>query len=153
VKISFLPEGEKEPKTLYYFSVDISDRALDKNPEFLEFVKRYPAPITYLKAASYLLHREKGEAQDTFTQMRKLILTRSSYVLQDDSGVPVRYFDPAKWNRQFYGNYIAPIDLFAVRYQPDLREIYQSKNNVKALGFGVGYKYGQDSNLMLANPK
>jgi hypothetical protein len=153
VKISFVPKGETEPRTLYYFAVDLSDRALDKTPEFIKFIERYPAPITYLKAASYLLHREKVEQQDTFTQMRSLILTRSSHLLQDDSGIPVRYFDPNKWDRKFYGNYIQPIDLFSVRDQPDLRKIYQDRQNMESLGFGIGYKYDRDSNLMLATPK
>jgi hypothetical protein len=144
VKISFLSLGETQPKTLYYFAVDLSDTELQKTPEFIEFLDNQNLNVTYLKAASYLMHRE------TFSRIRNFILERSQYVLQDDSGIPVRYFEEAKWHRQFYGSYIKPIDLFAVRYQPDLRQIYQTNPNIKNLGFGIGYKFDRDANLMLA---
>lgn len=147
VKISFLSLGDTQPKTLYYFAVDLSNSELQKTPEFLEFVGKQNLKVTYLKAASYLMHRE------TFSSIRNFILEHSDYVLQDDSGIPVRYFEEAKWNRQFYGSYIKPIDLFAVRYQPDLRQIYQSNPNIKNLGFGIGYKFDADANLMLSISK
>jgi hypothetical protein len=147
VKISFLSLGETQPQTLYYFAVDLSDAELQKTPEFLKFISEQNLNVTYLKAASYLMHR------DTFSNIRNFILNRSKYVLQDDSGIPVRYFEEAKWTRQFYGSYIKPIDLFAVRYQPDLRQIYQNNPNIKSLGFGIGYKFDRDANLMLAISK
>jgi len=148
VKISLLPEGETEPKTLYYFSTDISNDGLNKTPGFLEFAKQYAeGSVTYLKAASYLMH------YDSFSTIRDLILNQSKALLQDDSGMPVRYVDEAKWERTFYGQYIAPIQLFANRYQADLREIYQSDPNIEPLNFGIGYKFYNDSNLMLAERK
>ena len=147
VKISFVSEGESQVKTLYYFSTDLSNTGLEGTPEFIEFVKTLDTPTTYLKAASYLMHNE------SFSTIRDLILTQSSHVLQDDSGMPVRYFDPEQWERQFYGAYVSPIDLFAQRYQGDLREIYQTDQNIKGLDFGIGYKFYNDSNLMLATSK
>jgi hypothetical protein len=148
VKISFLPQGESNPRTLYYFSVDLSNGALQKTPEFNTFVKQFPEPITYLKAASYLMHRED------FSNIRDLILAESSSLLQDDSGMPVKYVDSSKWNLKFYGNYTQPIDLFSTRYQGDLRDIYKSDSSIKPLDFGIGYKYQvNESNLMLATSK
>ena len=147
VKISFVPEGESQPKTLYYFSTDLSNTGLEGTPEFIEFVKTLNTPTTYLKAASYLMHNE------SFSTIRNLILSQSSHVLQDDSGMPVRYFDPEQWDRQFYGAYVSPIELFAQRYQSDLRDIYQTDQNIKGLDFGIGYKFYNDSNLMLAKSK
>lgn len=148
VKISLLPEGETEPKTLYYFSTDLSNDGLTKNPQFLEFAKQYASgSVTYLKAASYLMHN------DYFSTIRNLILNQSTALLQDDSGMPVRYVDEGKWDRTFYGQYIAPIQLFANRYQSDLRAIYQSDSSIKPLDFGIGYKFYNDSNLMLAERK
>ncbi|RMG07747.1 MAG: APC family permease [Cyanobacteria bacterium J055] len=143
VQISFLSAGETNPQYLYYFSVDLSDAELQKTPQFLEFVKQQNTNVTYLKAASYLMHR------DTFTTIRNFILERSKFVLQDDSGIPLRYFEEANWNRKFYGNYVSPIDLFAVRYQPDLRQVYLNNPNPQNLEFGIGYKFNQDANLML----
>lgn len=147
VQISFLSLGDSQPKTLYYFAVDLSDSELQKTPEFMEFIGSKNLKVTYLKAASYLMHR------DTFSTIRNFILQETDYVLQDDSGIPVRYFEATKWTRQFYGSYVKPIDLFAVRYQPDLRQIYQNNANLKNLGFGIGYKFDADANLMLAISK
>jgi hypothetical protein len=145
VKISFVSEGESEPKTLYYFSSDISNEGLNNTPGFREFVNQYAEDsVTYLKAASYLMH------YDSFSTIRDLILAQSRGLLQDDSGMPVKYVDEAKWDRTFYGQYIAPIKLFANRYQPDLRSIYQNDSSIKPLDFGIGYKFHSDSNLMLA---
>lgn len=148
VKISFVPNGESQPRTLYYFSADLSNEGLQKTPEFNTFVKQFQQPITYLKAASYLMHRED------FSNIRDTILAQSSSVLQDDSGMPVKYLDQSKWNLKFYGNYTQPIDLFSTRYQPDLRDIYKNDSSIKSLDFGIGYKYQvNESNLMLATLK
>ena len=145
VKISFLPSGETEPKTLYYFSVDVSDPGLASNPGFLAFVEQYPEPFSYLKAASYLMH------YDTFTTMRDFVLSHSSVVLQDDSGIPLGAFEDDRWAMQFYGNYVRPINLFAEFYQADLRQAYLTESNAQPLNFGIGYKYYDDSHLMLGS--
>lgn len=148
VKIDFVPEGEKEPRTLYYFSADISDEGLKKTPQFRQFIKQIEQPITYLKAASYLMHREN------FAEIRELILAQSQAILQDDSGIPLNFFAEKPWNLNFFGTYTAPISLFSVRYQPDLKKIYQSNAAVKPLNFGVGYRFGvNQSNMMLATKK
>lgn len=147
VKIAFIPEGETEPRSLYYFSTDLSNSGLANTPQFEKFVKQFDNPITYLKAASYLMYNE------SFSQIRDLIFAQSSHILQDDSGIPLRSFDREQWELDFYGTYIAPIDLFKNRYQPELRQIYQSDSSIEPLDFGIGYKYYQDSNLMLATRK
>lgn len=143
VKISFLPSGGTEPKTLYYFSVDVSDPGLVSNPGFLAFVEQYPDPFSYLKAASYLMH------YDTFSTMREFVLSHSSVVLQDDSGIPLSAFEDERWDMQFYGNYVRPINLFAEFYQADLRQVYLSDSNTEAIDFGIGYKFYDDAHLML----
>lgn len=145
VKIDFVPQGESQPRSLYYVSADLSDSALKKTPEFKKFVQNLGKPVTYLKSASYLLH------YGSFSTIRNLILSQSVSVLQDDSGIPVKDFDRSKWNLRFYGNYTQPISLFQEEYQGDLKGIYQNKTNVKPLSFGIGYRYKvNDSNLMLA---
>lgn len=145
VKISFAKEGKSQPQTLYYFSTDLSNSGLQKTPGFNKFVKKFNAPITYLKAASYLMYNE------SFSSMRNLILAQSNSLLQDDSGIPVKYFDQKKWDLAFYGTYTKPIDLFSKQYQPDLRKIYTSDKKIEPLNFGIGYKYRlNQSNLMLA---
>ncbi|MBV8886389.1 MAG: hypothetical protein JO235_20675 [Chroococcidiopsidaceae cyanobacterium CP_BM_RX_35] len=148
VKIEFVPNGSQETRSLYYFSVDLSNSALQKKPEFDKFIRKFGKSITYLKAASYLPHYEG------FSNIRNLILSQSTSLLQDDSGIPVKYFNDSKWVLKFYGNYTQPIALFSNEYQAELRRIYQSKDNIKPLDFGIGYQYKvNDSNLMLAIKK
>ena len=147
VKISFVPEGKSNPRDLYYFSTDLSDAGLAKTPQFAKFIKTKDAPVTYLKAASYLMHYEE------FTDIRNLILSQSSHVLQDDSGMPFRHFESSKWDMKFYGNYIGAIPLFAEFYQKDLRNIYAQGSGIKPINFGIGYKYYEGSHLMLMSAK
>ena len=148
VKIAFVPQGESEPRTLYYFSTDLSNSGLKKHPEFTQFVSQIENPVTYLKAASYLMYN------GSFSGIRDTILATSSHLLQDDSGMPLKSFDNEKWDLTFYGNYTRPIGLFKNSYQSDLRRVYTSNKDIQPLDFGIGYKFGvNQSNLMLAKTK
>ncbi len=148
VKIAFVPQGESEPRTLYYFSTDLSNSGLTKHPEFTQFVSQLNEPVTYLKAASYLMYN------GSFSGIRDTVLATSSHILQDDSGMPLKSFDNAKWDLTFYGNYTRPIGLFKNSYQSDLRRVYTSNKDIQPLDFGIGYKFGvNQSNMMLAKNK
>lgn len=152
-------QGEEKVKTLYYFAVNIQNspyvsrgglvaKGLETRKDLLTFLNKRDVNATYLKSASYLLHRP------TFSIIRDFILDNSDYLLQDDSGVPVEYFDPVTWDLTFYGSYIKPISLFAERHQEALAEIYKEGKNVKPLPFGIGYQYHKgSSNMMLAKKR
>jgi hypothetical protein len=142
--IEFQMENQP-PQRLYYFSLNLHDRQLQANQPFLAFAARLPQPATLLKSTSYLLH-DKG-----FSKIREVILDRSALVVQDDSGVPYRYFTPERWNVQLYGDYAVPFRPFQFRVQLDLRAAYQQKEAVRALGFPIGYGAGRiPSNLLVA---
>lgn len=133
-------------KHVYYFSCDISDLGLSKNKRMNAFLKGLPKVSTYLKSASYLLHKPY------FSKIRKTILDKSNYVLQDDSGIPVRFYNADQWTHKYYGTYDAPINLFKNFVQQDLKMAYDSieKSTIKPLNFGIGYDYKlNESNLML----
>ncbi|MDV2999989.1 MAG: hypothetical protein N5P05_001595 [Chroococcopsis gigantea SAG 12.99] len=148
VRINFLPQGETTPRTLYYFSTDLSNDGLAKNPAFAQYVKSIDKPVTYLKAASYLMH------YDNFSKVKNLILAQSSHLLQDDSGMPLKSIPKDQWDLNFYGVYNGPISLFSNFYQSDLKAAYSKDKDKKPLNFGIGYRFGvNDSNLMLANRK
>ncbi len=137
-------------KEVFYFSCDISDLGLSKNKRLHAFLKGLPTVTTYLKSASYLLHKPY------FSLIRKIILDKSRYVLQDDSGIPVRFYNAEQWNHQYYGTYDAPINLFKNFLQKDLKLAYDSieKAQIKPLNFGIGYDYKlNESNLMLFSKK
>lgn len=143
IQIDFKDGKSGEKKKLTYFSLDISDPALQQNTCFMAFLKRLPNGVnTYMKSASYLLHL------DNFSTLRKTILAKSGTILQDDSGMPLRYID-SSWTRTFYGTYDRPIPLFRNKFQGDLKQAYQTEKP-KPLPFGIGYDYKQnESNLML----
>ncbi|MBU1239324.1 hypothetical protein KKF84_01250 [Myxococcota bacterium] len=137
--------------TLEYFSMNLCDEVvlgrngLKKKPEIVNFLKKLPITTTYLKSASYLLHRP------TFSIIRSAILDKTQFLLQDDSGFPIKHFTNDQWTNRFFGDYYQPIKMFAVRYQKDLKKIYKNKKNIGPLPFGIGYKtYKGRSNLMFS---
>lgn len=143
IRIRFKDGKSGETKNLTYFSLDISNPALQQNACFMAFLNRLPNGVnTYMKSASYLLH------SDNFSTLRKTILAKSGTILQDDSGLPLRFVD-STWQRTFYGTYDKPIPLFRNKYQADLKQAYTTEG-VRSLSFGIGYDYKQnESNLML----
>jgi hypothetical protein len=150
VEIAFLsPKGSLQ--SLQYFSVDVSDGAYTKQKGFQAFLKSLKPTYTYMKSASYLLHAS------FFGLIREQILDVSKLVLQDDTGMPLRYFASDKWTVRYYGKYQKPISLFANRFQPDLFRAYNGDSaaaRVHPLDFRMGYNYYEAlTNLQLAEKK
>jgi len=134
-----------ELKTITYTSTDLSDGALKKNKGLITYINNLKFETTYLKGASYLMH--KGN----FGEIRKLILANTQRIVQDDSGIALQYItkDKNKWDYVFYGEYTKPINMFTQHYQPDLDSLYKLKGS-KKLGFGLGYNYrDKNSNFMI----
>jgi len=146
VKITFKAPGSDTLKTLYYFNTNVSDGAIDKSG-FMEFLKKLGTVDSFMKSASYLLHRPY------FTEVRNFVLENSVHHLQDDTGIPLKFFSEKNWERLPFGNYARPISIFSNRYQPDMRKLF-STDKRKKLDFGIGYKWRPgDSNLLLAIKK
>jgi hypothetical protein len=144
VNITFLDPVTAAQKTLYYFSADLSDDGLKRNSAVLRFCHSLGPTNSLLKADSYLLH------QNGFNIARNYLLGISASILQDDSGIPLRYFSPENWTLRFFGAYVGPIDLFKKFYQPDLRQYYAT-SSPKPLTFGFGYRYNrQEATLIFA---
>lgn len=143
VKIVF-SGGEGAPQqTLYYVQTDVSDHGLKKTG-FLKFCEDLGAADGFIKSASYLLHA------NSFSTMRNFLLDRTAALVQDDSGIPVRYFSSEAWRLRPFGRYRGPIPLFNAKYQSKLNDVYR-KSNPPHLDFGVGYRWRpHESNLLLA---
>jgi hypothetical protein len=142
-----LTDKQGQEKTVSYFSADLSDWKLGVTHEAaLRYVRSLGPLTTYVKSATYLMHKSY------FSKVRNLVLERSNYVLQDDSGIAMKYFRPADWAFTYYGTYKRPINLFAKQYQPALTKAYSdSTHKPRPLPFGTGYNWRQnDSNLLLA---
>jgi hypothetical protein len=100
-----------------------------------------------VKSASYLLHG------GNFSTVRSFLLDHSASILQDDTGIPVSFFDRAKWQPQPFGHYTRPIAVFSHNYQPKLAELY-NKGNPIPIDFGLGYRFRvKESSILLVQRK
>jgi hypothetical protein len=88
-----------------------------------------------------------------FDTVRSFLLSDSLTIVEDDSGIPVKYLTPDKWSLRFFGSYTEPINLFKQYYQPELRQFYQA-SSPKSLTFSFGYQWNRhNSSLILATRK
>ena len=146
VKITFTSEGSTAPQTLYYFSTNLHNSGV-KSSGFLKFCQALGPADSFVKSASYLMH------DGGFSTVREFLLENSATITQDDSGVPIRFFDDGKWTLRPFGNYVGPISLFAQNNQAKLRELFQ-KAKAPRIDFGVGYRWRPgETNLLLAVKK
>jgi hypothetical protein len=141
VEIRF--ESARGSRTLYYFSVDLSNTGAGKEA-FLQFCGRLSDGAVLLKGASYLMHERN------FSAVRDYVLGHSPVLVQDDSGVPLRYFERDDWRLTPFGTYRNPVAPFASYYQPDLSNLFNTAD-VRPIEFGFGYHWRADeANLLLA---
>ncbi|MCS6904026.1 MAG: hypothetical protein RML72_08435 [Bacteroidia bacterium] len=123
-------------QTLHFLCFDASNGYYKSRPELDAFFLSLEPAYTYIKAASYLLHGYD------FELIRNRLISISAMILQDDTGIPYRMFDPQQWKIQLYGKYTTPIPIFASKYQLDLDRAYASDTTIRPVDFGLGYKAG-----------
>ena len=142
VKILFTGPGGKD-QTLYYFSTDLSDDTAGQSGFLTWCAALGPGP-GFLKAASYLMHT------GGFDTTRQFLLGHCSAILQDDSGIPMRYFPQRDWTIRLFGAYHGPIATFKQFPQPELDQLTTSQKPAP-LPFGVGYRWHPgESSLIFA---
>ncbi|MDR2835222.1 MAG: hypothetical protein LBV69_03345 [Bacteroidales bacterium] len=123
-------------KTLRYFSCDISDSGLEANQNLKKYLESFKNYNSYTKSASYLLHYPH------FSFTRNLLIENSQSILQDDTGIPYKYFSKNNWETNLYGVYEKPLSLFGdFVVQKDLSEIYKTDKNISKLPFSLGYHW------------
>jgi hypothetical protein len=131
--------------TLRYFALNLRNQRLEKKPGTTRYLESLPAGATLVKSASYLMHKKY------FSTIRGIILAHSNVVIEDDSGIPYHYFEPAAWDVRLFGVYDQPIALFKTGLQDDLKAAYDAQAGVEPLDFAIGYKWRPNqSNLLLA---
>ena len=146
-RITFVRAGDASGRvrTLEYYSLDATDRALRSYPEFIDYVGRQQPATGFLKSASYLLHDEQ------FSRTRELLLKRTDVVVQDDTGIPYRHLTTAGWGVKLFGVYTVPIKPLEYAKQPDLEAAFRTAGSVPPLDFPFGYRgKGGRSTLLLA---
>jgi len=131
VKIAFT-STEGKPQTLYYFN-DVSNDGL-RSDGFLKFCEGLGVADAFVKSAMYLMHK------DSFSMVRDFLLAHSATILQDDTGIPVRFFKSEDWQVRPYGRYLGPIPYYGSRYyQQQLSDLFRSQH-AEPIAFGVGYR-------------
>jgi len=140
VRVTFSGKEGGE-KTLYYFSTDLSNSGV-KASGFLKFCETLGPANSLIKSASYLLH------SGNFTTVRNFLLVNSATIIQDDSGIPLGYYNSKKWRFFPFGHYLGPISEFPGRYQQSYAELFR---RAQPMDFGIGYRWrGHESNLLLS---
>ncbi|WP_454626860.1 hypothetical protein [Bradyrhizobium cenepequi] len=128
-------------RTLYYFSTDLSNSGV-KASGFLKFCETLAPGNSLIKSASYLMHA------GNFTVVRDFILKNSATIVQDDSGIPLVYFNQKRWRFFPFGRYAGPIAEFPGRYQESYAELFR---RAQPIDFGIGYRWRtHETNLLLA---
>ena len=144
IEIKFRNPGDSIIRHVYYLSTNLADPALKENKPFFNFLNNIdPASISYIKSATYLMHKSY------FSIIRNTVLNKSTTILQDDSGIAYKFFKKDVWDICLYGNYEKPISLFKDFYEPDLFDAF--KKSSKPLNYRIGYS--TKSVLLLAQKK
>lgn len=145
VRIAFADEAGKS-RTLYYFQTDLSNGGL-RSSGFLAFSQALGPADSLVKSASYLLHN------GNFSLARDFLLKQSEVIIQDDSGIPLRFFDRQVWQLQPFGRYVGPISIFPKNYQRDMKALF-ARGRAKSINFGIGYRWRtHETHVLLATKK
>ena len=153
VEIVFRMKDSNVSRKLIYLSCDISDNGFKKSPRFYSYIiKKLPFNCnSFVKSASYLLHYQ------SFKTIRDIIQERSNFLVQDDTGIPYKYFKDENWNVELFGKYTKPVKDFSEErvFQKDLDSAYKNEKYFKGnLDFSLGYHWGSNfQNQMVLKKK
>lgn len=150
IRIDFNAAYSKEnhPQTIYYIRLNLYNEFFGRNRYFLSFLRGLGPFTTFMKSASYLMFDSKVSA------VRQFVLDQSRYIVQEDSGIPLKYFEPSLWSLRFHGHYVRPISAFSRNYQEALASIYKADKKIKPLPFGFGYYFKPgEANLMFVEKR
>lgn len=131
-------------QTVYYFDGDLSNGGGGRS--VMNFCRQLgPNGLGLLKAASYLLH------EGSFSSCREFLLSNCRVIVQDDSGIPHRAFNPQHWQLRYFGSYTGTTGgPFEKYYQPDLAAAYTAANAAE-IDFQLSYQWNTKlANLLVA---
>ncbi|TAL32703.1 MAG: hypothetical protein EPN93_15465 [Spirochaetes bacterium] len=147
-RIMFMVPGETAARSLVYLKARLHNSILAKGTPEGKFFDKMKHMNMITKSAVYLLHTE------WLLDVARHFMDRSDIIIQDDSAIPYRYFDPAQWEILLFGTYSAPValsDLPNPPQQPDLAYAYSIGSTPLAFNFGYGVWMGRGkSNLLRA---
>lgn len=135
VTVAFVKRGTATVQKVTYLACDISNKGIESNDALRAHLEQLPKFNSFIKAASYLPHYK------TFSSIRDVVLTKSRVHLQDDTGIPYKYF--TAFRPKLYGEYVYPVDDFdSSLFQVDLIKAYESSSSFSGkLPFSMGYHW------------
>ena len=140
-------EKDNITKNIYYFRYDVSNPKFNDSSIFYKFVNANTVnSVTYIKSASYLLHA------NFMSNMKKLILKNSNYLLEDDTGIPYDDIEKTKeFSIKLYGRYIQPIKNFPyLRMQTGIVKAFAKDSSaIPDLPFHLGYHWQSKKDLLI----
>lgn len=147
VKINYLHANKL--CTAYYYRYNVANNNFADTSAFYLQLSKMNNFVTYMKSASYLLQNK------TLSNMRDLILKKSNFILQDDTGEPFSFLlKDNKWDLKIYGQYTAPVKDFPYMYEDKLLRKAVSDNPKKSdLPFHLGYHWGNKKDLLILASK
>lgn len=150
VQISLWNRKLKKEQKVTYFYCDLANDELISHPGNLSYLEKNISSNsnTFIKSASYLLH------YGSFTNIKDFILSKSSYLVQDDTGIPFKNFNNENWKVSLFGIYDKPVKDFSDNlFQDDLDSAYKSPSYIKDLDFSLGYHWGSKKQNQLVAKK
>jgi hypothetical protein len=129
----------KKAQKVTYFCCDLANDELQSHPGNMLFMDKAISTNcnTFIKSASYLLH------YGSFSTIRDFVLSKSNYLVQDDTGIPYKHFNYEQWKISVFGVYEKPVRDFSDNlYQEDLDSAYKTPSYLGELDFSLGYHWG-----------
>ncbi|WP_198012767.1 hypothetical protein [Leptospira wolbachii] len=135
--ISLFDTKLKKYETLTYFKIFLIGNEGVPGDGLYEYFSELSNVGIFTKSAEYLFHGEKRKL------IRDLLLKNAEFVVQDESGFPIRFFPEDTWKRQVFGRYERSWNLSGAvvpETQPELKHLSEITND-KTLPFPFGYGY------------
>lgn len=121
IKIIYKKNQDDRERAVYYFCMNLNQQKLISR--LATFVKRMEIDTAFYKATSFAT--QSGE----LAPANQLALNHAKYIVQGESGIPYRDFNPDEWQIKLFGIYARPY--YSTQniapfwgLQKDLRDIY-----------------------------
>ncbi|PJZ84196.1 hypothetical protein [Leptospira harrisiae] len=135
--ISLYDTKLKKRESLTYFKIFLIGNEGTPGDCLSEYFSELRNVGIFTKSAEYLFHGEKRKL------IRDLLLKNAEFVVQDESGFPIRFFPEDNWKRQVFGRYERSWNLSGAvtpEAQPELKYLSEATND-SPLPFPFGYGY------------
>ncbi|MCW7468087.1 hypothetical protein [Leptospira kanakyensis] len=133
----------KKAETLTYFKIFLIGNEGNPRDGLYEYFSELTNVGIFTKSAEYLFHGEKRKS------IRDLLLKNAEFVVQDESGFPIRFFPEDNWKRSIFGRYEKSWNLSGAvipETQPELKSLSESTNDsILPFPFGYGYLGTKDN--------